>query len=385
MNIKRLFKKKKKKSPLIINLFNTAHQKNVLISYITDPFKNSNHFKHQNYITAHIVAESFSELGYNVDIIDYTDRNTLIDYSRYQLFFGFGYAFDRSFYYEDRDIPRIHFITGAHNDFHNMNGLKSAKDFYKLTGVWLPSEANILTVTDYYAMYDSDLTVILARGYIYEDCKSRSANPVYSLNNNILGVFTTLEPKSIANRTNNFLFLSGGKQITKGLYIVLEVARLRKDLNFHVVVPYITEAFINHYGDLFGPEGNVSLHIDIRMDSEEMIQVIETCTYSLAPSYVDGLPGGTIEPMAAGIIPIVSRYCGFPAEDFIFELEDLLPETLNQMLSRVLNLSDEEYIDCSRKVRAYALDSYSAPAVKKELINILSIELKNIVKNPDER
>lgn len=385
MNLKRLFKKPERKSPLIINQYNTAYQKNVLISYLTDPFKNPNHFKHQNYMTSHIVAESFFDLGYNVDVVDYTDRDTLIDYSKYHVFFGFGYPFERSFYQENRKIPRIHFITGAHNDFHNMMGLKSANDFYKLSGVWLPAEANILSVTDYYAMYDSDITIILARGYIFEDCKSRFNNQIYSLNNNILGVFANVEPKIIAGRTNHFLFLSGGKQITKGLYIVLEVARLRKDLNFHVVVPYITEAFTNHYGDLFGPEGNVSLHIDIRMDSEEMKQVIKTCTYSLAPSYVDGLPGGTIEPMAAGLIPIVSRYCGFPSEDFIFELEDLLPETLNQMLSRVLALSDEDYLNCSEKVSAYALNSYSAPTVKKDLTDILSTELGDALNNSDEK
>ena len=34
------------------------------------------------------------------------------------------------------------------------------------------------------------------------------------------------------------------------------------------------------------------------------------------------MPGSIIEPMSCGIIPIVSKYCGFPNKDFIFEINE---------------------------------------------------------------
>ena len=377
MNIKKIFKKLSKKKPGrdsggIINLYKTDYQKHVLISYITAPFISENHFTHQNYLTSHIVAESFSELGYNVDVVDYFDASG-IDYDKYAVIFGFGLGLEHSFYTSNRKTPRIYFVTGAHHYLHNAMSLRSIKDFYALSGLWLAKEGHVLTDCSYYSMFNSDFAIILAQGYILEDYKSRFANTVYSLNNNIINVFSDLKSSDSAFRKKNFLFLSGARQITKGLPLLLEIAKIRKDLNFHVVVPSINAALENYYKDVF--EGtNVFLHRNIRMDSDEMKDIIKNCSYSIAPSYIDGLPGGTIEPMSAGLIPIVSRYCGFPEEEFIFEMEELSVPCLNHIIDKVLGMNDDTYIKYSNAVKAYACENFSADYVKKELIRILKLE-----------
>jgi len=386
MDIKRSISKKINKllgtemvsrpGPQIFNLYNTKYDKTVLISYILSPFRVENQFNHQNYITSHIVAECFSEMGYNVDVVDYFEKNIDVVYEQYDVIFGFGYNFERSFYSPDRSIPRIFFITGAHLDFHNMGSLRSIKDFYALSGLWLPKEANVLDDNHYYSSFNSDLSIILADGYIYEDCKSRSGNEVYSLNNNILGTFSEFEPKTNINRTQGFLFLSGGKLITKGIHILLEVARLRKDLDFYIVVQAINGVLEDYYEDVLKGQTNVFLYQNIRMDSAEMKHIIESCSYSIAPSYVDGLPGGTIEPMSAGLIPIVSQYCGFPKKEFIFEMERLDAKTLNEKIEEVLQLSDSDYLIYSNAVKSYILENFSKDSVKKQLKNILKCRVK---------
>ncbi|PIH00516.1 hypothetical protein CS542_04215 [Pedobacter sp. IW39] len=58
--------------------------------------------------------------------------------------------------------------------------------------------------------------------------------------------------------------------------------------------------------------------------------------------YIDGLPGGTIEPMSAGLIPIVSKFW-LCTRKFIFEMEDLSVQGLNAAIDRVLALSDTTY------------------------------------------
>lgn len=380
MNIKRSLKKLFIKDyvgreHVINNLYQTDYDKHVLISYIITPFKNPNTFTHQNYITSHIVAETFRDLGYNVDIVDHHDKNSAIDYEKYTVIFGMGDNFERSFFCQNRKIPRIHLITGAHDDFHNAMSLKSIEDFYQLSGLWLTTEANVSSSCNYYALYNADFAIILAHGYVFEEYKRRFVNKLYTLNNNILGVFSGFKPKMAETRTNNFLFLSGGKQITKGFHLLMEVAKQRKDLNFYVVVPYINDLLLNYYQDLLIPESNVFLFKNLKMDSKQMREIIETCSYSIAPSYVDGLPGGTIEPMSAGVIPIVTRNCGFPSERFIFEMEDLSVSALNKTINQVLQLDDNVYTELSDLVRKYAVENFSADSVQKNLKQILEAEL----------
>jgi len=367
-SLKKLFRGKKKGGGgRIINLFGVSQPKKVCISYILQPFNRPNEFKHQNYVTSHVVAEAFHEMGYQVDVYDYQHNNPIC-YDDYDVIFGIGDNFEKSFYSANRAIPRIHLITGVHEALHNTNALRSIRDFYDLTKIWLPEETNITTVNHYYAMHEADVALIMAEGYVFEHCKNVFKEKLFVLNNNILGVFAEFELKK--ERNTNFLFLSGGKQLTKGLHILLEVARLNPHLNFYVVVPRLNPVLEDHYKDLF-VAGNVFLFKDLRMDSKEMKQIVESCSYVVAPSYVDGMPGGTIEPMSAGLIPIVSKYCGFGKADFIFEFEDLSVEGLNEMIEWVLKLDDDVFFSYGRLVKEYALTNYSKSNVKAQLNEIL--------------
>ena len=184
MNLKKTFRgifkrKLKKNKGLITNLYQTGFDKKVLISYIRSPFLNANQFTHQNYITSHIVAECFSEAGYNVDIVDYLNPDVTLSYDEYAVIFGMGRNLERSFYSADRSIPRIHFVTGAHHYLHNEMSLKSIGDFYKLSGLWLSNEANVIDENCYYSHFDADFAIILAQGNVLSDYQSRFKNKVY--------------------------------------------------------------------------------------------------------------------------------------------------------------------------------------------------------------
>lgn len=358
------------------NVYNTNYTKRALISYITSPFRFANQFTHQNFITSHIIAESFSELGYDVDVVEYLDDKSVVAFDEYDVIFGFGAMMERSFYSANRSIPRISFITGAHDYLHNEMCLKSITDFYSLSGVWLPEEADVLSSSIYYSMFNADITIILARGYVFDQCKSVFNNRLYSLNNNIIGSFADFQPKDIGNRNTNFLFLSGSRLLKKGLYILLEVAKIRTDLNFYVVVPYMTKEFESYYKAQLHESPNVFFYRNLRMDSLEMKEIVEKCTYSVTPSYIDGFPGGTIEPMSAGLIPIVSRYCGFASEEFIFEMEELTPSSLIDTIDEVLALDDDTYTRYSTAVKEYAIGNFSASNVKRSLLDILRLELE---------
>lgn len=380
MDIKRSILKRVKKalgerepvSQAIINLYKTDYKKHVLVSYITAPFKTVNGFRHQNYLTSHVIAECFSDMGYNVDVYDYLEKFG-IDYSKYSVIFGFGEPFELSFYYGDRKIPRVYFVTGSHHYLHNERSLKSIREFYALTGLWLPKEGLVLSDCSYYTLFDSDFSIILAHGYVFKHFEDTFKKKTYSLNNNILNAFSDLAPKTKASRNKKFLYLIGGSPVNKGLHFLLEVAKLRNDLEFCLIIGYLSDTFREYYKEVLELP-NISLHMNIPMNSDEMRNAVQSCSYSISPSYIDGLPGGTIEPMSAGLLPIVSKYCGFPTKDFIFEMDELSVDGLHRSINKVLGLDDQEYVNYSNAVKSYACDQYSPKVVKEELKSILTGE-----------
>lgn len=380
MNIKRSILKRVKRalgerepvSQAIINLYKTDYQKRVLISYITAPFKTVNEFRHQNYLTSHVIAEGFSERGYNVDVYDFMEKFK-IDYNKYDVIFGFGEPFERSFYHENRAIPRVYFVTGAHHYLNNEQSLRSIREFHSMTGLWRAEEGLVLKDCSYYTLFDSDFAIILAHGYVFKHFEDTFKRRTYSLNNNILNAFSDLPVKTKESRNKTFLYLSGGTPINKGLHLLMEVAKSRSDLKFYIIINYISDVVRKYYNDLFELP-NISLHINIPMNSDEMRNAVASSSYCISPSYIDGLPGGTIEPMSAGLIPIVSQYCGFPTKDFIFEMDELSADGLHRSVNQVLDLDDQEYVNYSNAVKSYACDQYSPVEVKKELTRILKGE-----------
>jgi hypothetical protein len=388
MDIKRSIKKRlnkifkieeiAKNTKFVWNFYQANHPKKILIAYITSPFLVENDFTHQNYATSHLIAENFDQLGFNVDVIDHYNKDIVVNYEEYACIFGFGHVFEQSFYALTKPVHRLLFVTGAHEDFQNAMSLKSVKDFYHISQIWLPNEAKVLQNGTYYAMYSADAVIILARGFVYDDFRARYNGRLYSLNNNILGAFAKFKPKTVASRSKDILFLSGAKQITKGLHIAMEVAKRRKDLNFYIVLPVMDQLLEDYYHNDLYDNKNVFFFKNIRMDSEMMKEIIEKCSYSISPSYVDGFPGGTIEPMSAGLVPIVSKYCGFESQEFIIEMEELTADDLDLCINRALALPDVKYLQYSEEVKTYTCSNFSAQAVKENLGDILSAEVKLI-------
>jgi glycosyltransferase involved in cell wall biosynthesis len=81
--------------------------------------------------------------------------------------------------------------------------------------------------------------------------------------------------------------------------------------------------------------------------------------------------------MAAGLIPVVSKYCGFPREEFIFEMEELSVHGLNNTIDKVLEMDDDAYVACSDRVKAYTQANFSPAAVKKQFQSIIQKILGN--------
>ena len=98
------------------NVYHTTFKENVLICYTTHPFRHQPSISHTSLAEARIIAELFSQMNYNVDIIDH-NSTWQPNYKKYEVVFGFGDPFEESFYQGKKDQIRIFYATGAHPCF----------------------------------------------------------------------------------------------------------------------------------------------------------------------------------------------------------------------------------------------------------------------------
>jgi hypothetical protein len=85
--------------------------------------------------------------------------------------------------------------------------------------------------------------------------------------------------------------------------------------------------------------------VDITSDLFKKIS--QVCSYTVLPSCSEGMSGSVLTAMSAGLIPIVSRECGFE-DDEVFNLQDCsidcIAETLQAFSQKPLDWIREQSI-----------------------------------------
>ena len=99
------------KNKIIKNIYNTEYEKNILITYINKPFlKRYKATGHSNEKEAKIITDIFKESGYNIDVVDYR-INKKVSLKKYDLIFGFGDIYEKSFFDKEFKGKRIFYAT----------------------------------------------------------------------------------------------------------------------------------------------------------------------------------------------------------------------------------------------------------------------------------
>ncbi len=115
------------------NVFKSKNKKRVLISYIIRPFDIKPSNLHTNQTECLVAAQIFKELGFNVDVIEYTS-NKKINYSNYEIIYGFGKPLENSFF-KNKNIKRIFYSTGCNMIFLQLQSVARMMSFYKKTNI----------------------------------------------------------------------------------------------------------------------------------------------------------------------------------------------------------------------------------------------------------
>ncbi|WP_091759514.1 glycosyltransferase [Butyrivibrio sp. INlla18] len=315
---------------VITNYFDTKYEKKALISYIIVPFQNhQNDNVHQNFWQAREMARIVSNKGYDVDIIPYYDPYVHLK-KKYDLVIAqFPKDVDCFSNNIKENAIKIAYLTTSSPEFNNAAELSRIDQMEKRRGVRLEPLRQIPELTDDFYSYDAffvmgnETTLSTYKG-INKNC--------FLIKNHTNAIDCSIDVNK--KKSNNFMFIGSVGQVHKGLDILLEIfSEEGFPCNLYVLGAYKNEReFYEFYDIELNYTKNIFSEGFVDISSSKFKELSEKCSYMIMPSCSEGMAGSVLDAMAGGVIPIVSKNCGYDEEDGAVILDNCDAETIRSFI-----------------------------------------------------
>lgn len=353
------------------NVNQTSYEKYCLLQYIVQPFLDNNGYaqnSHQNQWQVVALAEEIGRFGYNVDVRNWDDRISRLK-NRYDLVIDIHPGLNDT--YRERLNPgycRIAYMTGMNTRISNQNEQIRLDEVAKRRGISLPAE-RISKLLDR-DIENFDAFFCIGNSYNLESYDEFLLPPVYFIKNTGYTFPFTINTEN--KNPKNFLFFASSGQVHKGLDLLLEIFS-KKGFPFELYVCSnfeSEEAFCEVYKKELFSTSNIHPVGFIDIMSEKFREIAEICSFALLPSCSEARAGSVLTVMSAGIIPIVSRECGFE-DDEVIQLRDCKLETIEEAI-RYFGEKNDTWIEReSNHVRHIVKERYSKENFVQSVHNAL--------------
>ena len=325
LNIIRWYKAKK--LPLLQNVFDEKHIKYCLVCYITNPFINGIKDNHQNSWQVIELAKVISRYGYNVDVIDYNYNKSNFN-KKYDLLIDL-HPRDNAVYNQFLKVNciKIAYLTGSNTSFSNEVEKKRIREVYDRRKVNLLPRRQAPLISKRIESYNA--AFFIGNKYNLKTYAEFKMPPVYFIKNTGYEFNFSNEKRN----AKNFMFLGSVGQVHKGLDLLLEIFAYRcKDCDLYVCSGFKNETdFCEVYKNELYHTSNIHSVGFVDIKGEAFKELAEKCAYMIMPSCSEANAGSVLTAMSAGIVPIVSRECGFE-DDEVIHLQNCSMECIEEAI-----------------------------------------------------
>jgi glycosyltransferase involved in cell wall biosynthesis len=337
--------------PPIINYYRTSYTRNALVSYITKPFKSGIDLSHTNSFEAMEIGMAIKEAGFNIDIADY-DYEGKIDYSRYDLIFGFGEPLNNSFYKRERKLITVYYGTGMHINTQNTNTLKRVSEVFNNKGVWLPGSGRIVNKSWSMQTTLVDAMVLLGNQEVTKTYSPYFKGKIYNIPASFFNVSKSEEaisPKDFNKAKTNFLWFGSSGMIHKGLDLLLEIFSKKEDIHLHICGPLEGEPEFKrtYFNELF-KRPNIHYYGFVILNSPLFKDLLRKCAFVVFPSCSEGGSPSVLNVCGnGGLIPLLSKEASIDTDGFGYIFDKISIESIQFVIDKVLQAQDKELMEKS--------------------------------------
>lgn len=348
------------KNRIAVNVNRDNYDKNCLMLYVVAPFvARQLSSGHQNQWQAMEMARIIGSFGYNVDVINFDNRRVRFS-KKYDLVVDLHPGLNEVYkQYLTPGCLRIAYITGSNPDFSNRAEAGRLADLAARRGELLTQRRHVRPFAKE-VLESYDAIFFIGNGYNYRTYDGYNIRRLFYIRNNGLPIAQISGEGERSPR--GFLFLASGGQVHKGLDLLLEVFSRNSDLTLYICSSFRSE---KDFCRLFDRElfhcGNIIPIGFVDVMGAEFRKVAARCSYVVLPSCSEANASSVLTGMSAGLIPIVSRECGFE-QDEVHYFPDCSIKSIEATLRDYAGRSPEWLRLEAEKAKNMVTTRYSAEA-----------------------
>jgi len=316
-----------------------------------------------------LIADLFTELGFNIDVIRFNKKIDANNFKNYDLIFGLEPNFEKVCK-KNPKAKKIYYATGAYykhqnyviknrtdkfNNKHNVH-LEYKRLIREHNSVRLADKiiqiGNKHTIETYPEKFRDKIFLIRQTGHEFEDFD--------------------LEKKTNKFSSKNYLWFAGKGNILKGLDLVIEFFLKNDNLNLFIVGD-LDKSFKKYYFNQIKKANNIFYKGFLTINSDELMDLAYKCSFVVLPSSSEGgVPGSIINMMKLGLIPIVSKYASCVnknAAEII--INDISIEGLKEAIYKSQSFNENELIKGFKTNHKFANENFNEDTFKNDFKKVL--------------
>lgn len=340
--------------------FTKKNQKRILLCYLSPIGIAPTNLKHAAYYHYNQMIHVLCKMGYNIDICHCTETHfpqRFNDY-KYDIIIGQGPLY--------LDICKSHpnskkiLFCSENNPNVVKTNYKDRIEYFKQRHPKI--KTSLATVRNQY-FTNEHLTISDEIILINSQYNSQSFKPyfsrIFTINVNAM-INSNFNPECLENTTKatrkNFVVFGCNGLIHKGIDILLDVFKDLPEYKLHIFG--LSKSEIKLFNLLKSNNTNNCGYIDV-LSKSFIRQVINKNTFVILPSCSEGMASGVASCMAHGLIPIVTRECGFNKCKYIIELEDYSIDAIKSQIQSLELIPNEELVKLRIGAMHYAKQQFS--------------------------
>ena len=347
-----------------------------LVSYMAAPATwpaDSPRFSgHSNAWESAEIVRQLRRSGYEVDVIDWSDRTFVID-GAYDLVIDIHGNLARSSRFISR---RVLHVTGSHPQFSNSAEDDRLSAVQLRRGVALRPRRRV--ASEQVCAFDESLKIADVVTLIGNRTTLSTFPPEIQPKIRLVTVsgstLSRVRSPEALPEPKEFLWFAGSGAVHKGMDLVLELFANHPHLTLHCVGPYRRELdFVRAYRRELFSLPNIVDHGFLSPSGERFFEIASRCCGFIMPSCSEGISPAAVTSLQFGLVPIISSRCGIDLpSDAGWVLDACSLDTLTEALAELCDQPLSVLRAIVGRAQSIALIRYSRMAFTMRLTEALS-------------
>jgi glycosyltransferase involved in cell wall biosynthesis len=354
---------------------------NVLLSYRIEPFLlkpgQSMPNDHTWYWEVWQIAQTFLDLGYNVDVIQF-HNDKFVPQKDYAFFIDIRHRMEALAPKLNKDCIKIFHVDIANMVFRNAAECNRLLEVQQRKGVTLkPQRFEVPNLGIEYA----DCAIVLGNDFTTDTFKYAN-KPMYRIPISSPVVYPYPDKKDFEAVRKRFLWFGGSALVLKGLDLVLDAFAQMPEYHLTICGPVSNDKEFEKafYKELYETP-NIHTYGWIDVSSPDFIEVTNNCLGLVYPSVSEGQSGAVISCLQSGLIPILSYESGVDVHDFGVIFDNLSLEEIKAKVISISNLPEEDLKLMSRQAWEYARANHT----KEKFAQVYRNVVEQIIENHSQK